>query len=114
LTEELRFYFDESVELAVSEQLALAGLDVVSAHSLDRLGDDDPQHLAFATEMRRVLCTYDADFVALAQEDIQHAGIVYGAMQRFTIGDWIRYIRRLHATKTPEDVLGLVFYVERW
>ena len=28
---ELRFYFDESVELAVSSQLAAAGLDVVSA-----------------------------------------------------------------------------------
>ncbi len=39
---ELRFYFDESVDLAVSEQLTLAGLDVVSAHSLDKLGDKDP------------------------------------------------------------------------
>jgi hypothetical protein len=111
---ELRFYFDESVDLAVSEQLALAGLDVVSAHSLDRLGDKDPQHLQRASEMGRVLCTCDADFLVLAQTGVDHAGIVFGAMQRFTIGDWIRYLRRLHASKDTEAVRGLVFYVERW
>jgi hypothetical protein len=111
---DLRFYFDESVDLAVSEQLTRAGLDVVSAHSLDRLGDKDPQHLQRATKMGRVLCTCDADFVAMAQESIEHSGIVFGAMQRYTIGDWIRYIRRLHAAKTADDVRGLVFYLERW
>jgi hypothetical protein len=111
---ELRFYFDESVDLAVSEQLALASLDVVSAHSLDRLGDKDTPHLRRATEMGRALCTCDADFVALAQEGAEHAGIVFGAMHHFTIGDWIRYIRRLHAVKSAEDVENLVFYVERW
>jgi hypothetical protein len=109
---ELRFYFDESVNLAVSEQLALIGLDVVSAHSLDTLGDKDPDHLRRATEMERVLCTCDSDFVEIAQENTAHAGIVFGAMQRYTIGDWIRYLRRLHATKSAEDISGLVFYVE--
>jgi hypothetical protein len=113
LTDTLRFYFDESVDLAVSEQLALAGLDVVSAHSLDKLGDEDPSHLQRAVEMGRILCTCDTDFIILAQEGIEHAGIVFGAMQRFTVGDWIRYIRRLHATKSVEDVENLVLYVER-
>ncbi len=110
---ELKFYFDENLYLAVSEQLALAGLDVVSAHSLDKLGDEDPSHLQRATEMGRVLCTADSDFIVLAQEGVEHAGIVYGEMNRFSIGDWIRYIRRLHATKSVEEVENLVFYVER-
>jgi hypothetical protein len=110
---ELSFYFDESVDLAVSEQLALAGLDIVSAHSLDRLGATDPDHLRRATEMGRVLCTCDADFVGLAQQGLEHAGIVFGHKQRVTIGDWVRYIRRLHATRSAEEVSGLVFYVER-
>jgi predicted nuclease of predicted toxin-antitoxin system len=110
---EVRFYFDESVDLAVSEQLALAGLDVVSAHSLDTLGDEDPEHLRRATAMARVLCTCDADFLVLAQHHTEHAGIVFGAMQRVTIGDWVHYVRRLHAQKDAQDVRGLVFYVER-
>jgi hypothetical protein len=110
---ELRFYFDENVYLAVSEQLALAGLDVVSAHSLDKLGDEDPSHLRRATELGRVLCTSDSDFIILAQEGAEHAGIVYGEMNRFSIGDWIRYVRRLHATKSVENIENQVFYVER-
>jgi hypothetical protein len=110
---ELRFYFDESVDLPVSEQLALAGLDVVSAHSLDKLGDKDPTHLQRALEMGCVLCTCDADFVALAQGGVEHAGIVYGAKNRFSIGEWVRYLRRLHATKSAEEMASLVFYVER-
>lgn len=110
---ESRFYFDENVYLAVSEQLALAGLDVVSAHSLDRLGDEDPSHLQRAAEVGRVLCTCDADFIVLAQEGVEHAGIVYGEMNRFSIGEWVRYIRHLHATQSAEDMVNLVFYVRR-
>jgi len=51
--------------------------------------------------------------VILAQQGTAHPGIVYGAMQRISIGDWIRYLRRLHATKSAEEVEGLVFYVKR-
>jgi hypothetical protein len=57
---EIKFYFDESVELAVSEQLAASGFDTVSAHSLDALGDKDQTHLERATEMERVLCRLPA------------------------------------------------------
>ena len=110
---ELQFHFDESVDLAISEQLTLAGIDVVSAHSLGKLGDTDPQHLQRATEMGCILCTCDTDFLILAQEDAEHTGIVFGAMNSYTVGDWIRFIRRLYATRSAEDVAGLVFFVER-
>jgi len=110
---DLRFYFDESVDLSVSEQLALEGLDVVSAHSLGKLGDTDPQHLQRATEMGRVLCTCDTDFLVMAQEGADYIAIVFGAMQSYTVGDWVRFIRRLHATENVEGVAGLVFFVER-
>lgn len=70
MSSELRLYFDESVELAVSEQLAAGGLDVVSAHSLEVLGDEDRNHLERATAMGRVLCTYGADFLRLASEGV--------------------------------------------
>lgn len=70
MSDELSFYFDESVELAVSEQLEIAGIDVVSAHSLAVLGDSDSNHLKRATEMGRVLCTYDTDFLIMASEGV--------------------------------------------
>ena len=108
---DLRFYFDESVELAVSEQLDAGGLDVVSAHSLDLLGDDDRNHLERATEMGRVLCTYDADFLRLASEGVEHAGIIFAQHQKASIGGWVREIRALHARLKSEDVHGQVIFL---
>jgi hypothetical protein len=108
---DLKLYFDESVELAVSEQLAAGGLDVVSAHSLEVLGDDDRNHLERATALRRVLCTYDADFLRLASEGVEHAGIIFAPQQKASIGRWVREIRALHARLHAEDVLGQVIFL---
>ena len=108
---EARFYFDESVQLAVSQQLALSGLDVVSAHSLDELGDSDSNHLIRATEMGRVLCTYDVDFLVLANEMTDHAGIIFATQKKTSIGGWVREIRALHSQMQAEDFVGLVIYL---
>ena len=108
---EIRFYFDESVELAVSEQLASGGLDVVSAHSLDALGDQDQNHLERATHMRRILCTYDADFLRLASAGSEHAGIIYANARKMSIGGWIRELRSIHARLTAEEMIGQVIFL---
>lgn len=108
---ELKFYFDESVELAVSTQLAASGLDVVSAHSLDKLGDKDPNHLERATAMGRVLCTYDTDFLQLARTNLQHGGIIFASQQKVSIGGWVRELRALHARLSAEDAAGQVIYL---
>jgi predicted nuclease of predicted toxin-antitoxin system len=108
---EIRFYFDESVELAVSEQLAAGGLDVVSAHSLEALGEKDPAHLERATEMGRVLCTYDADFLRLAKTQLEHAGIIYAQQQKASVGGWVREIRAIHARLTAEEAQNQVIFL---
>jgi len=108
---EILFYFDESVELAVSEQLAVSGIDVVSAHSLQLLGDSDPNHLARATKMERVLCTYDQDFLRLATEGASHNGIIFVQQQRSSIGAWVREIQAIHAQMQAEDIVGQVIFL---
>ncbi|MBI1276899.1 MAG: hypothetical protein GC179_02095 [Anaerolineaceae bacterium] len=108
---ELKFYFDESVELAVSEQLLAGGLDVVSAHSLDKLGDKDPNHLKRAGEMERVLCTYDTDFLHLAVEFTDHQGIIFAQASKASIGGWVREIRALHARLSADEVAGQVIFL---
>lgn len=62
----IRLYFDESVEVVIAEQLRNKGIDTVTVRDLELLGDSDINHLRRATEMGRVLCTYDADFLELA------------------------------------------------
>jgi hypothetical protein len=108
---ELTFYFDESVELAISEQLAAGGLDVVSAHGLDLLGSDDRNHLERAAAMGRVLCTYDADFLRLAAEGIEHRGIIFAQQRKASIGGWVKEIRALHARFRADDLTGQVIFL---
>lgn len=105
---ELRFYFDESVELAVSIQLAAGGIDAVSVHSLDRLGDTDVDQPERATGTGRVLCTYDTDFLTLAAQGVEHAGIVFAPQRKATIGGWVRELRALHGQLSAEAVASRV------
>lgn len=107
----IRFYFDESVELAVSQQLERAGIDVVSAHSLDLLGDTDDNHLQRATSLERVLCTYDQDFLRLATEGMYHYGIIFAQQQSASIGGWVREIKLIHTEKEADDLIEQVLYL---
>lgn len=107
-----RFYLDECVAVrTLSPELERLGLDVVSVQSLGRLGDSDPNHLRRATEMGRVLCTQDDDFLRLAAEGFSHAGIVYAKQGRASIGAWVKFLQHLHQTKTAEDLRGRVEYL---
>ena len=108
---DLKYYFDESVELAVSSHLTAGGIDAVSAHSLDLLGDTDRNHLERAAEMGRVLCTYDADFLRLAAEGAEHAGIIYAQQQKASIGGWVKEIRALHARLSAVDMHSRVIFL---
>ena len=108
---EIKFYFDESIELDVSKQLAAGGLDVVSAHGLETLGDQDASHLERATAMGRVLCTYDADFLRLSKSITNHAGIIYAKQQKGSIGGWVRELRAIHARLTAEQAQNQVIFL---
>ena len=108
---EIRFYLDESVQLAVAEQLSLSEIDVVSVHSLDKLSDSDANHLQRAGEMHRVLVSYDQDFLRLAQEFTEHYGIAFGHNETATIGGCVKALKMLHGKYTAEDVQGHVIFL---
>ncbi len=57
-----RFYIDESLLPEIANQLQAAGIDIIRG----TLGADDPEHLRRATDMGRVVCTEDDDFIKLA------------------------------------------------
>ena len=83
---DIRLFFDEGVQTAVSEQMRNKGIDVVSVRDLGLLGDTDVNHLERAAEMGRVICTFDYDFLRLHGEVVQHAGIVIAQHFDTTIG----------------------------
>lgn len=97
--------------IVIAEQLALKGIDVVTVRDIGHLGDSDINHLQRATEMERVLCTHDADFLRLASEGVEHAGLVFGIQDSDTIGDWVRGLELIHAILAPEDMKNHVEYL---
>ena len=108
---ELGFYLDENIHKAVAEQLRHWRIDAVSAHDLGFLAEKDEDHLRRAAEMNRVLCTHDVDFIILAQENTDHAGIAFAPHYQASIGGWVRALRILHAGKSTEDVRGQLLYL---
>jgi len=100
------------MQVAIAEQLKRRGIDVVTARDLNQLGDEDINHLECATEAGRVLCTHDSDYVHIATEGKQHAGIVLGQQDKHTIGIWVAFLTRLHSEAIAEDMLNDVRYVK--
>lgn len=107
----IRLYFDESVEVAVTEQLRRRGIDVVNVRGLGLLGDTDINHLKRATEMGRVLCTYDQDFLRIAAEGTEHGGIIFAFQDRTSVGDWVNGMELVCKVYSPEDMKNQVEYL---
>ena len=73
----MNFYLDEHIPKAVAEGLRRRGIDVLTIQDAGRLGVPDRKQLAFATMTRRVLVTFDDDFLALDASRVSHSGIVF-------------------------------------
>lgn len=85
----IRLYLDEHIPLAIASQLRRREIEVFTLQELGVLGDSNANHLERATKMGCVLCTYDDDFLKLAADGMEHAGIVFGNQLRHSIGDWV-------------------------
>lgn len=106
-----RFYLDENIPVAIAKQLQQRGIEAITVRDLNLLGDEDINHLNRATEMGYVLCTLDADYVKLAAEGVQHAGIIKGVKQKHWIGEWVKALELIYAVYTTDDMENRVEYL---
>ncbi len=111
LAAKVRFYLDENVPVEVARQLRSRDIDVVTARDLGLLGASDRVHLENATALRRVLCTFDADYLRLVSEGMAHAGIVFGQQSLHYVGDWVNWLTLIHAVYAPREMVGRVEYI---
>ena len=85
----------------------MQGIDIIRG----TLGAEDPEHLERATDMGRVVCTEDKDFLKLAAQGLEHAGIIRGEQDRHSIGDWFKFLGFVHAVCTAEELRNDVVYL---
>jgi predicted Ser/Thr protein kinase len=103
----VRFYLDENLSPEIAVQLRRLGIDCIRGS----LGTMNAEHLQMATDLGRVVCTVDDDFTKLAARGIKHAGIIKGEHGRRSIGDWVKYLRYVHAVCSAEELRDEVLFV---
>ncbi len=110
----LRYYLDEHMPNAIAEQLRAIGIDVLTTREAGNAGIQfpDESQLSFATRGGYVLVTEDQDFIQLAGQSTDHAGIVFFPI-KFSLGNCITYLELLAQTTEPEEIAGQLVY-GRW
>ena len=82
----IKFHLDENVSNAIANGLRKRGIDVTTSPEEGLIGASDEQQLAYALGEKRVIFTFDDDFLSLAPTGIEHWGIIYTPQQRQSIG----------------------------
>jgi hypothetical protein len=95
--------------IAVAEGLQQRDRDCISTQNVGLMGASDPEQLAFAMLEGRVIITRDRDFLRLAAQDADHAGVIFWS-QNTHFGQLIKDIDRLCFDHSADDLRGLVLY----
>lgn len=115
-----RLYFDEdSMNHALVRGLRARGVDVTTALDEGMIERGDATHLDLAATQGRVLCTGNvADFYRLQAEYVaqgkHHAGLILIPQQRYAIGEQLRRLLKLVATRSAESMIDHVEFLSAW
>jgi len=99
----IRFYLDESVNIAVCSGLRRRGAYAITTRDVGALGLTDIEQLEYATQNSLVIVTHDDDFLSIAMNK-KHSGIVYVHQQKYSVGDFIRQLKLLWDVTDAEDM----------
>jgi len=111
-------YLDEdSMDRDLVTALRARGVDVITAADAGMLGRSDADHLDYATSQGRVLYSFNrGDFYRLhtryLTEGKSHAGIILASQQRYSIGDQMRQLLELIATKSSAEIHNNVEFLK--
>jgi predicted nuclease of predicted toxin-antitoxin system len=111
MPERIIFYFDQHVQAAVARGLRRRDVQVLTAQEADRCGYSDLEQLEFAQANDYVLVTFDSDFLVLAAQSVQHAGIVFCKATKYSIGELIHALLLVHDVLNPDEMRNHVEFL---
>lgn len=94
-------------------------VDVTTALDESMIERTDAEHLDFASRQGRVLFSFNrGDFLQLHRQYLatgkSHAGLILARQQRYSVGEQMRRILHLIATKPAEDMQNWVEFLNAW
>jgi predicted nuclease of predicted toxin-antitoxin system len=113
----MRLYLDEdAMRRSLVRALRARGVDVITALDAGMIERRDREHLDYATEQGRVLCTFNVgDFYRLHSEYLNqgkpHAGIILMRQQHYSVGEQLRRLLRLIASRSAEEMENWVEFL---
>lgn len=116
----IRLYIDEdSMSHALVRALQARGVDVTTALVEDMIERSDAEHLAYAAQQGRTLFSFNVgDFyqlhTAYLTQRESHAGIILSPQQRYPVGEQMRRLLKLIATKSAEEIEDTVEFLSTW
>jgi predicted nuclease of predicted toxin-antitoxin system len=116
----IRLYFDEdSMRRSLVRALRNRSVDVITALDAGMIEREDAEHLDYATQQGRVLCTFNVgDFYQLHTDYLTqgrpHAGIIFMRQQRHSVGQQMRALLKLIATRPAEAMSNWIEFLSAW
>ena len=110
---------EDSMDQDLVRALRARNVDVVTALDAGMTGRSDSENLDYASAQGRVLYTFNVgDFYYLHSERLRegrpHAGLVIAPQQRYAVGEQMRRLLRLIATRSASDMSGRVEFLSAW
>ena len=107
----VRFLFDEHIPKQVATALRERAIDIFTIQDARRIGKPDADQLEFSTQERRVLVTFDHDYLRIAAAGVSHTGIVYCTRKSRGISELVKGLVLLNEVLTQEEMVGKVEFL---
>lgn len=108
----IKLYMDAHVNSAITQQLEVRGVNVITAQDDARADRADDELLARATELGRVIFTHDRDFLGIAakwqKQSRAFGGIVYAHPLRVSTGKCVVDLDLIAKCYEPVDMVNRV------
>ena len=117
---QIRLYLDEdAMDGNLVWALRVRGLDVVTALDAGLIETPDLKHLEYASLHGRTLYSFNiSDFMVLHTSWVaagkQHAGIILGQQQRYSVGEQMRRLVRLIQMRSADSMRDTVEFLSVW
>lgn len=116
----IRLYLDEDTSnLALISALRASNVDVITALEASKLGCSDEEQLIWSTEQKRVIYSFNrGDFSSLHSQfmanERNHAGILVGQQQRYSIDQQVRAVLALMADRSAEAMVNQLVFLSAY
>ena len=116
----ITMYFDEDAQdRDLIQALDLRGVDVIGAWASGMRERKDEEHLLWSAGQKRALysfnvrdyCRLHAEFLAQGRS---HAGIILAKQQQYSVGEQMRRLLKLIATKPAEEMTNQLEFLGNW